>query len=322
MQKLQPKKWGRFLGSKLIAYLFFLALAFGFWFLNQMQTPISRTIEIPVSLKNLPPSYSLRNKHFQDTIRLRVRDVGFRHIRYDMNGFTPIVLPLHYTDRNQPYLALNKQSLRDEVIRRLSSTALIQQQSVESYYLALEPRANKEVPVLLNGTIHLADGYTIVKQSFSPNRVTLYGDRSILDTIKFIKTEVFEASNIDEAYSKRLKLLLPNDVYAKDKEASLDLDVEELTQQVYTTQIRRVNVPKGVRLVVLPSSATVRITLPRSRYKDIKDTDFIPTVDYRDIAKLSSDDARDLPVMLHDTPDFIRQVSVSPKNVQFVIEQE
>ncbi len=308
------------LGTSPLTFLVFFALASAFWVLNRMQTKLSRELDIAVSLKALPLSYSVENHYFQDTIHLRVLDLGFQHIRYDINGLSPITLPLRYDKNNRPYLALSKEELKQEIAMRLSPTAFVQRQSVESYHLDLEPRKKKKVPIKLQADLEVESGYAIVSQTLIPDSVVVYGERSVLDTLQALKSVYLENQGLTTSLSQKLKLALPYGVNCDSDEVLVNVEVEELTEQVFTCPIRKLNVPEGLSLIALPSNVVVRMTLPRSYHTDLREADIIPTIDYK--ATLGDKELSELKVVLKDCPKFISSVHIEPESVQFVVEKK
>ncbi len=307
-------------GASPLTFFVFFALASAFWVLNRMQTKLSRELDIVVSLKELPLSYSVKNHYYQDTIHLRVLDFGFEHIRYDINELAPIMLPLHYDKNNHPYLSLNKEELKQEIAMRLSPTAFVQRQSVESYHLDLEPRKKKKVPIELQAKLETASGYTIMKQTLIPDSVFVYGERSVLDSLKSLQCVYPKNKNLSSSLSQKLKLALPYGVHSDSDEVLLNVEVEELTEQVFTCPIRKLNVPQGIKLIALPSDVIVRMTLPRPCHNDLHEADIVPMIDYRSASE--DEEVSELEVVLKNYPDFIRSVHIEPKSVQFVIEKE
>ncbi len=303
-----------------LTFLVFFALASAFWVLNRMQTKLSRDLDIIVSLENLPPAYTIQKAQFQDTIHLRILDFGFQHIRYDINGFAPIVLPLRYNKNNKPYLALSKEALKQEITTRLSPTAIVQRQNIEVYHLNLKPRLRKKLPIKFQGELNLANGYTITKQTVKPDSIIVYGEHSVLDTLKSIKNIYFKSDELTSPLNKKLKLALPNNVHSLNKGIKLEVQVEQLTEKVFSCPIRTLSTPKGFNLIALPSNVIVKVTLPRSFHNKLTEADIIPTINY--LSTLQDKNISKLEVKLKDYPKFIRSIHIEPKRVQFVIEKE
>ncbi len=311
----------RRLSSAPLTFLIFFALASGFWLLNRMQTKLSRDLRIPISLEELPPAYMISNFHFKDTITLRVQDVGFQQVRYELNEFQPIVLPLRYTKDNKPYLALSKDELRQEIMTRLSSSAVVQRQNIESYYLLLKARRRKKLAVELNADIAVASGYTMVKQTLIPDSVLVYGEQSVLKKLKTVKTELCEVKDVKNTLDRKLQLKLPYGVHSQTNSVLFNVEVEELTEQVFTCPIRKLNVPKGIKMIALPSNVVVRMTLPRSYHSKLREADIVPFIDYQKVAESKDGELSELEVKLIDYPKFIQGINIEPKQVQFVIEK-
>ena len=80
--------------------------------------------------------------------------------------------------------------------------------------------------------------------------------------------------------------------------------------------INAVNVPAGRKIVTFPSMVEVSYLLPKSMYN--KDNlNINATVDYN----MVNNDTKSLSVSLSKMPSYIRSVSVSPQQVEYVIEQ-
>jgi len=102
------------------------------------------------------------------------------------------------------------------------------------------------------------------------------------------------------------------------------IPVEQLTEQTFTLPVEVTGLPEGFILQPLPSSATIQLTLPRSRYKEIQPEDLTLAVAYPALVssgEAKSDAPRQLPIQLIKKPDWLKNYRITPDHVQYVIEE-
>ena len=122
----------------------------------------------------------------------------------------------------------------------------------------------------------------------------------------------------------KVRLLLPDGVYASTNVVQVHVPVEQLTEQTFTLPVEVTGAPEGFVLLPLPRVATIQLTLPRSRYKDIKPEELKIAVAYPDLVtagNASGETPRQLPITLVQKPDWLKHYRLTPDRVQYVIEE-
>jgi len=183
-------------------------------------------------------------------------------------------------------------------------------------------RARKVVPISISSLPLVAQGYSLGEVELTPSEVTIFAPAKVLDTIHSIRTAPFEEQLLEATTTTKVKLLLPEGVYASLSLIQAHLPVEQLTEQTFTLPVSVTGAPEGYTLLPLPSNVSLQITLPRSRYTEVQAGDFEVSVSYPQQEQTkNSEPPRELILELTKKPDWLRHYRLSPDRVQYVIEE-
>lgn len=307
--------------SQTLTFVFFVGLAFFFWVLQRMQGDLVRTLSIRV----LTDSLSVGNQtadSLPQILEVDVQDKGFEHLRYTFGDFEPIQLRLYRGAHGGSYIGIDKKELTAELSDRLSSSAVIVRQSFSELSYRIMPRSSKSIPVHLSAIPNAGMGYTTASTRFTPDSIVVYGNRQQLDTISAIYLPN-DYDGLVESRSAYIQLNLPGGVHSDTKQIRLDIEVEQLTEQSFTLPIVIHNVPEGYKLIPLPSTATVLLTIPRSKYSELNDADIELTAQYtpaEDWEREQGTSSRTLEVQLTKAPSWVKRYSIKPERIQFVLQ--
>jgi YbbR domain-containing protein len=97
----------------------------------------------------------------------------------------------------------------------------------------------------------------------------------------------------------------------------LEIPVEEYTEKQVTVPVTVRNLPPGTQVNLFPDKVNVSFMIALSRFKEVKAADFKITVEFQDIK--SKKEMLDLKVDAQ--PAYIQSVSVSPEQIEYLIEK-
>ncbi|MDO4692419.1 MAG: hypothetical protein Q4A64_06070 [Porphyromonadaceae bacterium] len=310
--------------SRLLTFIFFLGVAFVFWILQRLQGDFVRSISIPIVYDSIALNNALGG-NVPETLDLQVQDKGFEHIRYSLDGMEPIILKTSREAAGREYIGISKQELKTQIEQRLSSSAQVLQQSVSDIHVLLHKRVSKRVPIMLGSDPSTAAGFTASAVELHPADVVIFGTKESLDSINQIGTQALAQRELRQSISSNVDLILPAGVYCQTRQVRVHVTIEELTEQSFTLPVQTRGVPTGYVLHPLPSSVTVLLTIPRSRYADLVEADVELSINYAEaLADRNDTDTiapRQLPVELSKYPDWVKRYSLKPEAIQFVLER-
>lgn len=304
--------------SSLLSFLFFLFISFAFWFVQSMQGDFTRKVYIPVVYDSIP-SDLVPSSELPRYIVVQVEDTGFEQITYSIYGLSAIRVGREGIQAD-PVLLMGSKELHDQVVARLSPTAYIGDMSPQEIRIPLLRRASKRLPIVAEFLPFPAPGYMAYPPVFTPDSITVYGSADLLAGLEYIATEDLEVEELKHTLTSKLQLELPSGVISEHMQVQMHIDVEEYTEHLFTLPISVSGAGRGYRLLPLPSVAQLRITIPRSRYNELVDTDFELSVAF---PRLEGEHTTNKPleVRLSKHPDWVKHYRIEPQAVQYVIER-
>lgn len=304
--------------SSLLTFLFFLGLSFVFWFIQSMQGDFTRKVFIPVTYDSVPSSL-MGTTELPRFIVAQVQDKGFEQLKYSLNGLKPIHVPRAHTISSES-LTLGRKELLEQVSDRLSTSAQVTQVAPSEVNIVLHKRASKAVPIVLKGQIPVAPGYIAYAPQFAPSTIQLYGAQALLDKVSSVSAGPLDATSITQTLTSKLALDIPKGLVAETSQVQAHIRVEAYIEHQYTLPIQVRNAKEGYRFLPLPGTAILKLTIPRSRYDELVNTDFMLAVDFPELSR--SGTSKQLPVKLVKCPDWVKNYSIEPAEVQYVLEQD
>lgn len=322
-KSLKPSPRGRRTSREFLTFLVFVLLSATFWFVQSLQRRFTYTLRIPVTYDSIPPEVGLQSK-LPEFIEVILEDEGGRLLEYSIRGIPPIRLHLQRDQQLIAGFSISSGALSAEVRGRLSSSARIISVTPTTINATAYRRQRKVLPITLGSLPQIATGYAVGEVELTPAEVTVFASGLTLDTLTSLRTEPFEEENLTATTTTKVRIHLPEGVYASTTMVQVHIPVEQLTEQSFTLPVEVTGLPEGFILQPLPSSATIQLTLPRSRYKEIKPEDLTLAVAYP--ALVSGEDAksdvpRQLPIQLIKKPDWLKNYRITPDHVQYVIEE-
>lgn len=315
----------RLLSANLRTFLVFLVLAFGFWLLQSMQADFTRRIYIPIAYDTLSVNRGI-SEQIPDNLELEVQDKGIEHLRYMLGETDTIRLSVQRLGTEQEFLGITASQLSNEVNRRLSPTAQVLSQSLTEVRVALYHRKSKRLPIRLGKALVPASGFVLTATSLTPDSITVYGDPARLSDLREIGLDGLPAEPLRSSIALTLTPQLPEGVYSDLSSVNLEVEVEELTEKTFVLPVVVHHQPEGYVLTPLPSSVTVVLTLPRSRFAEMDGVALEASVDYQGAPQLEEDPRasqhhRQLPVEVRNLPTWVIAVRSIPEHIQYVLER-
>lgn len=315
----------RRLSRDVITFAIFVFLSATFWFAQSLQRRFTYTLRIPVTYDSVPPEVGLKSK-LPEFIEVTLEDEGIRLFEYSTRGVPPIVMRLQRDQQLIAGFSITAGALSAEVRQRLSATARISAITPTLIDATAYRRQRKVVPIQLGSLPKIETGYAVGEVELTPAEVTIFGSQEALDKINSISTQPFEESKLTATTTTKVRLSIPEGLYASTNMVQVHVPIEELTEHSFTLPIEVVGLPEGFTLQPLPSSATILITLPRSRYKELKAEDLGLSVAYPTFVAGTDQEAagppRQLPIELSRKPDWVQHYRLTPDKVQYVIEEK
>lgn len=312
------RKFKAFIFSKdALIFLFFLVLSFTFWFANALNKNREANITIPIRYSGLPKDMVIANEAPSE-IRVGVKDEGMNLFAYTRKRILPLNIEFYQTSIKNGYLNMTSDQILNRLSHHLRPTTTILNFNPDSIYVVFEKLDMAKLPVVLNAEIDLAQQY-IFSDSVHvvPDRITVYGTKEALDTLKEIQTQYIHLEKVKDSISTNVQLVPIEGVNFSEEEVRVVANVEMFTQKSITLPVTFINVPPTLTIKALPAEVNVSYNISTSQYAYPQE-DIEVIVDYNDIK--SNDLGKQKLKVINDSSK-IFSVRTSPETIEYILEE-
>lgn len=305
---------------KFLIFLFFLVLSGIFWLMMTLNETYEQEIVVPVRLVNVPENVVITTD-IDSTVRVTVRDKGYTLTNYLYGeGVKTVNINFNsYAGKNAEYGNVSITELQKMIYKNLVNSSRIVSIAADKMDFYFNYGQSKSVPVVMNGSIKTGRAYYLAHTRFSPQRVTVYASKKMLDSINSVKIEPLHISNLTDTLIRDVKLSKIKGVKCVPNTVRIGLYPDVLTEESIEVTIRPINVPEGIVMRTFPTKAKVKFIVGVGMYRNINENLFDVVVNYNEVAKQSKDKCT---VYLRKSPVGIRTPRLETNQVDYLIEHQ
>lgn len=313
----------KFRSRRFLTFIGFVFLAFCFWLIRSLQMTYHIQIEVPIVYDELPPNVRYP-KNAPDKAVFTIQDVGLQLIQYDFQHFEPIRVRLHGKDSKQ--LLLSRKGLVEEFQKQLNPSTTVISSYPQEIALPLYELHSKSVPVKMRFKPITPQGYILSRVTFTPATVNIFGSKDALKRVDAAYIDSISLAKHNESFSTDIQLAGLSRYgidFAKNKmTVKARFEIEALTEMHFELPIQAINVPEGYHLRLLPNTASVDVTIPKSKYNILTSDQIELQAGYPQSPDGVIDpDITLLPVVISKKPDWVIGARIEPQNVEFILEK-
>ncbi len=307
------------LNKQFFVFLFFLATSFVFWFLITLNQTYEQEFPCAVHLSGVPENVVITTD-VSDTVYVTVRDKGFLLLPYyASHRLRPLSLPFAtYSTRQSGRGQVPLADLRKLIAKQLLSSAQITSVKADNLDFYYNFGQKKEVKVALQGNIVPSKNYYLAQVHFSPERITIYADDAMLDTITTVQTSYLNIVGFSDTVTRTVQLKPVKGVKMVPQTVKVSFCPDVLTEESAEVPVTIINKPDGVTLRTFPQRVKVNFTVGASMYRTINLEEFRVVVDYNEVASHPSDKCT---LHLAAKPHGVSNVKLDIAKVDYLIEQ-
>lgn len=275
-----------------LIFLGFVAIATIFWVIMSLNDSLQRSVTLRLEIENVPDSVTFITLPPND-VHVVVRDRGASLMR--LTALHTPALKFNFRDfSNDGVFRLTSRDIQASLKSTFGSNATILANSLDSLRLTYTTGKGKSVPLQVSADVSASAGNILEGMpKASVSRVTVYGDRAVLDTLTRVFTHKVVHHNIGETTIVEVGVKPIAGVRIEPSKVKVTIAVEPLVAKEFTVPIEAVDVPDGVSLILFPERVKVACFVPMSKFGS-DNPDFKLYVSYADI----SDNSLLLPVRI------------------------
>lgn len=303
-----------------LTFFFFLVLSTIFWLMTALNETYEREIGVPAYLVNIPKNVVVTSD-MEDTVRVTVRDKGFALLAYTYGeGIRPINVNFQSAiTRQSGYGVVSSQELMKMINQRFSGSSKIVQVKPDRLDFHYNYGLSRQVSVKMSGHVVPGKSFYLARTRFWPEKVTVYGSKQALDSLRFVKTVPINITNFNDTVLRTVALETIKGVKIVPNTVRIGLYPDILTEENIEVPITAINMPEGKVLRTFPQRVTVNFIVGASMFRSISPEQFAVVVDYNEIIDHPSDMCS---IHLRETPQGVRNARLKMTQVDYLIEEQ
>lgn len=306
--------------KEFLIFLSFLALSACFWLLMSLNETYEKEYYIPVVLTGVPDNVVITGE-MSDTVRVTVRDKGFTLLTYSYGkSFRPLYFRFSSyanTERGKGYVPVA--DVQKQVLSQLYGSSRLVSAKAEHLDFFFNYGLSKRVHVRLAGKISTGKSYYMANTTISPNVVTIYAGKQLLDSIQVVYTQPVNLENVQDTIQRKVELRKMRGVKVVPTSVQVAFYPDVLTEETLEIPITAVNMPEGKVLRTFPGKVNVRFTVGARMFRSIRADMFRVEADYNDIVAQPSDKCT---LRLVKWPRNVSRAQLEVPQVDYLIEQQ
>lgn len=297
-------------------FLFFSAVL---WLLNDLNKDFTATINYPILFKNMPKDVELLEE-LPKTVSLEIYGHGYDILSYKIDhSKAPIIINLKDTKLqkiSKKHFFILGQDLNSQAKKRIKGNLQLEKILPDSIHFIFTQTISKIVPINKNITYNPERQYLITnKPELTPDSATISGPEQIVENIDNVSTKHIEYKNIKEDIDRYIPLQDIKGISISPERTHLSVQVEKYTETSLKIPIEVKNLPDSLNITCIPNHVTLNFNIPISKYKLLNKDEF-------KIFAIYSSEKINLPLSLEIKPAYIQNVTISPSEIRFILEQK
>jgi hypothetical protein len=315
------KRMKAFLATRdALIFLFFLICSSLFWFIITLNKTYEITVSIPIEYSNVPPEIEFTTE-LPDSFSVKLKDKGTSTIIYQYRKFDPVVINFNdYSvySNSDSWSIPTSTHFEKYIKKQIDQSSVILDYYPDEIVIEKKLLDSKKVEVKSLVNINLQKQYFLCDDIItSPDSIILYGYKEILDTLDFVYTQEYTSEKLKDTLNAVLQLNIPKRCKANPSKVNVIAPIEFYTESEIELSIRVKNLPENIVVKTIPEKLNVSFLVGLSKYKDIRPSDFILSIDYESLRRSNSNIQA---VTLESFPTYIKQPFLKENKVKWLIE--
>jgi len=303
--------------KQFLVFFIFVIISASFWMFTALNEEMKVEMEIPVTLTNVPENVVITTEPVQ-VVHFTARDKGSVLLSYQYaKNFRPVTIDFNTYCNNAGYGCIPMAEVLKQINAQVANSTQIsglRPQQVEFYYNYGE---RKRVPVRVVGQFKPSELYYISQLRYSPDSVTVYARREILDTVTAAYTEHVFLQDISDTVRATARLRPVPGMKYVPHQVHLSVVADRLVEKTVQVPVQQVNFPATKVLRTFPAKVSITFQVGMHLYRHITAANFVLVVNYEDLLQNNSSRVH---LSLKSLPPGVRHARISPQEVEYVIE--
>ena len=266
------------------------------------------------------PDNKLLQENPLDFIEVYVKASGFKLIstKVSPNKLEIDASNIYFKSLTEYYLLVSQQKLA--IQKQMTAGVEIDHFIKDSIVFNLGLLKAKTIPVNLKSDLTFADGYELKEAiNISPDSILIKGPESVLDTISFVSTALFQKKQLNSSIKEIIsieKFSKESNIRTQQDKIEISAIVEEFTEGEIEVPVTLINSPKNNSINTFPKLVKITYKVALSNFNKVTSSAFLIECDY------NMSKANNLPYLipkLVESSSLVRNIRIAPLKIDFII---
>lgn len=273
-------------------------------------------IPIKVCYSNIP-THQVNQDELPQSLQVTIKEQGFYLLLYRIKETQPICFDMNEMETDKHYLYIGEEKTKTVVKNVLLQSTEIIKIHPERISVKKIRKDKKKVEVLFDGNINFAEQYSFSdKLRIEPESIMIYGEKTRLNNIQFVKTRKKHFSNIKDTIIQTLEIQQQKGIDFHPKQVKIEIPVDKFTEKKLEIPITVKNIPENLTLKTFPANVEVRFFVTFSKFNAVSKNDIAAFVDFNETTN------NKLKVNIESYKPFIFNLRTNVKEVEYLIEKK
>lgn len=243
-----------------VQFLLCVLLSAGVWLTLNLSQDYVSIVSVPVvAVSNIEGRAGVSTS--EATATAKVAATGFQHLFLGRKHKRPVMVTFNAADfryEQEDMYAISNASLYRYASQLFGDGVTVDSFISEDLMFSFPEETYRKVPVRPVLSITYDPQFMALKpMSLQPDSVLVYGEPSRLENVEYVLTRPLELTELRSSVHGKVRLEVPSGVRLSHEESIYSMEVTRYLEICSEVKIGTRNVPSGVHLAVLPSTATV-----------------------------------------------------------------
>ena len=294
--------------------MIFLIISSFFWIITKFSNVYKFKNDFYINWTNIPKTIIVDDQ--EKKISILISATGFEIILYKFfikNIDLSIDKDVIY-DKNIATVNINKKlfEIENQLFEKNQIEGVLSKQISFNYSVL----SKKKVPVFFDKKIKFRPGY-LNEDEFNliPDSIFVIGPTNIIDTLKRVKTILFEKNDVYKSINEVIELSVLDNLLFNQNEIKISSIIKKYSEKDFKIPIKILNLPDSIRLKLFPNYVTLKAIISLDRYNEISNNDFMITSNYKSL----NSNFTSLSLLLREYPKDVKNINWYPKTVNYLI---
>jgi YbbR domain-containing protein len=208
-------------------------------------------------------------------------------------------------------------NIKDKIQEVLGNDFQIEWFTSDTLRFLFPRQYNKKVPVAVNSSLRFRSQYMqLGKLTVNPDSVVVFGEKSVIDTVDSVYTELIEGSDIVAPKQGIVSLVPIKNISFSQTDIAYSFVAVRYVESTMMVHVNVINIPEKTKVVPIPHNVTLRYRVPSVDKKSYSQSDFKVILNYEELVGLNQNVTKP---HLVKSPKGVIWFDIEPKFIEYII---